>query len=66
MTRKSTLLFFCAAAALLISVPTAFAQQQAKLQKLNPAADLLPVGFRYERHLREPGSRRIHHVPRSG
>jgi hypothetical protein len=42
MTRKATLLFLCAAAALLISVPAAFAQQQAKLQKLNPFLTATP------------------------
>src|ERR1700734_2004107 len=42
MVRKSTLLFFCAAAALLFSVPAAFAQQQAKLQKLNPFLTATP------------------------
>jgi hypothetical protein len=42
MIRKATLLFFCAAAALLISVPAAFAQQQSKLQKLNPFLTATP------------------------
>jgi hypothetical protein len=42
MIRKSTLLFFCAAAALFMSGQATFAQQQAKLQKLNPYLTATP------------------------
>jgi hypothetical protein len=42
MVRKSTIVFLCAAAALFASTHAAFAQQQAKLQKLNPFLTATP------------------------